>query len=65
MDENEKLKALPKLKEDGNHLYQKKQYSEASRLYAQAIGILEQLQLKYRFYIKHKIINSLQIKFTF
>ena len=42
MDENEKLKALPKLKEDGNHLYQKKQYSEASRLYAQAIGILEQ-----------------------
>ena len=50
MDENEKLKALPKLKEDGNQLYQKKQYSEASKLYAQAIGILEQLQLKYYYY---------------
>jgi AH receptor-interacting protein len=47
MNESEKIKALPKLKEDGNLLYQKKQFSEASKLYAQAIGILEQLQLKY------------------
>ena len=47
MNESEKIKALPKLREDGNKLYQKKQFSEASKLYAQAIGILEQLQLKY------------------
>lgn len=46
MDENEKIKILPKLKDDGNQLYKEKKIDEASKLYAQAIGILEQLQLK-------------------
>nr|CAG4641862.1 EOG090X09NR [Eurycercus lamellatus] len=46
MNENEKLEALPKLKQEGNTLYQEKKISEATQLYAQAIGIIEQLQLK-------------------
>ena len=46
MDENEKIRILPKLKDDGNQLYKEKKIDEASKLYAQAIGILEQLQLK-------------------
>ena len=50
MNESEKIKALPKLREDGNQRYQKKQFSEASKLYAQAIGIIEQLQLKYGYH---------------
>ena len=47
MDESERLHALPKLKREGNELYQNKQNAEASKIYAQAIGIIEQLQLKY------------------
>ena len=46
MDETEKLEALPKLKEEGNHFYKVKKISEAAHSYAQALGILEQLQLK-------------------
>lgn len=47
MDENEKLAALPKLKDEGNQFYKAKKISEAAHSYAQALGILEQLQLKY------------------
>nr|CAG4642649.1 EOG090X09NR [Evadne anonyx] len=46
MDENEKLAALPKLKDEGNQLYKEKKIAEAAHNYAQALGILEQLQLK-------------------
>nr|CAG4637181.1 EOG090X09NR [Ceriodaphnia reticulata] len=46
MSENERLDALPRLKEEGNELYKSKKNAEASKLYAQAIGIIEQLQLK-------------------
>jgi len=46
MDEKEKLAALPKLKDEGNQLYKEKKISEAAHSYAQALGILEQLQLK-------------------
>lgn len=46
MDENEKITILPRLKDEGNQLYKEKKIDEASKLYAQAIGILEQLQLK-------------------
>lgn len=47
MDERERLDALPRLKHEGNNLYQNKKNAEASLIYAQAIGIIEQLQLKY------------------
>uniref|UniRef100_A0A0P5NMD3 Aryl hydrocarbon receptor-interacting protein AIP722 n=1 Tax=Daphnia magna TaxID=35525 RepID=A0A0P5NMD3_9CRUS len=46
MDERERLDALPRLKHEGNNLYQNKKNAEASLIYAQAIGIIEQLQLK-------------------
>ena len=47
MDETEKMDALPKLREDGNHFYKENNISEASKMYSQALGILEQLLLKY------------------
>lgn len=47
MDEGEKLAALPGLKEEGNALYKDKKIAEAAKVYAKAIGILEQLQLRY------------------
>lgn len=47
MEEGEKLEKIPKLKEEGNKLYQEKCYEKASDKYALAIGILEQLMLKY------------------
>jgi len=46
MDEQEKLEALPKLKDEGNQFYKEKNISKAAHSYAQALGILEQLQLK-------------------
>ncbi|EFX72952.1 hypothetical protein DAPPUDRAFT_325741 [Daphnia pulex] len=46
MDENERINALPRLRLEGNELYQNKKNAEASKIYAQAIGIIEQLQLK-------------------
>lgn len=45
MDENEKLKAVPKLREKGNQEFRQKKYKDASESYAKAIGILEQLML--------------------
>lgn len=53
MDEDERLKALPRLRQEGNELYQNKKNAEAAKLYAQAIGIIEQLQLKYLNYLFH------------
>lgn len=47
MDENERLEAIPRLRQEGNELYKNKKNAEAAKLYAQAIGIIEQLQLKY------------------
>lgn len=46
MDEDEKLKKIPLLKEEGNRLYRKKEYQKAADKYASAIGMLEQLMLK-------------------
>lgn len=46
MDEKERINALPRLRQEGNDLYQNKKNAEASKIYAQAIGIIEQLQLK-------------------
>lgn len=47
MDEKEKLNAIPRMKDEGNELYKEKKYSEAAKIYGEAIGIIEQLQLKY------------------
>lgn len=46
MDVDEKLLAVPKLKEEGNQFYVKKQYNEATEKYAKALGLLEQLCLR-------------------
>ncbi|XP_071946593.1 AH receptor-interacting protein-like [Antedon mediterranea] len=43
MTDDEKLNALPRLKEDGNRLYQDKQFAEAEAKYAEALGCLENL----------------------
>lgn len=47
MTEEQKLKSVPYLREEGNTLYRKNQYAAAADKYAQAIGYLEQLMLKY------------------
>jgi len=46
MDADEKLSIVPRLKEDGNKLYQAKKYKEAAEKYAKALGCLEQLCLR-------------------
>lgn len=46
MTENEKLDAVPILKEEGNTFYRNKEYDKAAAKYSTAIGILEQLMLK-------------------
>lgn len=46
MTEEQKLKSIPHLREEGNNLYKKCQYTAAADKYAQAIGYLEQLMLK-------------------
>ncbi|XP_021361428.1 AH receptor-interacting protein-like isoform X2 [Mizuhopecten yessoensis] len=46
MTEDEKLKAIPNLKEEGNAYYKQKQYTEAAEKYGEALGMLEQLVLK-------------------
>ena len=59
MDEKEKLFALPKMKQEGNDLFKEKKYSEAAKIYGQAIGIIEQLQLKY--FLFFLLINSMNV----
>ena len=50
MDENEQIVAVPRLKEEGNKLFAQKNYSEAAEKYAKALGLLENLLLKYVYY---------------
>ncbi|PSN54416.1 Aryl-hydrocarbon-interacting protein-like 1 [Blattella germanica] len=45
MNEEEKLKAVPKLHSEGNSYFSNKNYKDASDKYAQALGLLEQLML--------------------
>lgn len=47
LSEDEKMEAVPRLREEGNQLYKQKQYAAAADKYAQAIGYLEQLLLRY------------------
>ncbi|CAH1968385.1 unnamed protein product [Acanthoscelides obtectus] len=49
MEDSEKLEMVPKLKEQGNKEFQKKNYAKAAECYFKAIGMLEQLMLKYYF----------------
>ncbi|XP_031552452.1 AH receptor-interacting protein-like [Actinia tenebrosa] len=46
MDPSEKLSVIPKLKQEGNELYAKKEYEAAADKYAKALGLLEQLSLR-------------------
>jgi len=46
MDYDEKFEALPKLREDGNHLYTERHYHEAATKYAEALDMLDQLCLR-------------------
>ncbi|GFV17594.1 AH receptor-interacting protein [Trichonephila clavipes] len=46
MNAQEKRQIIPELKEIGNQLYKKKQYEEASKKYAEALGLVEQLLLR-------------------
>lgn len=46
MTENEKLTAIPRLREEGNALYSQKKFEEASEKYSSALGMLEQLVLR-------------------
>ncbi len=60
MDAQEKLDSIPKLREEGNSLYRQNRTEEASQKYFQAIGMLEQLMLRFvnsYFNINFMIIN--------
>ncbi|XP_050429915.1 AH receptor-interacting protein [Adelges cooleyi] len=46
MDENEKLKNVPVLKEEGNEFYKQGMYKEAEDKYMVALGFLEQIMMK-------------------
>lgn len=51
MDENEKLAAIPRLREEGNELYRGSNFEEAAEKYSLAIGMLEQLLIRSAFAI--------------
>lgn len=46
LDENEKRKNIPVLKEAGNEFYRKGMYKEAEEKYMIALGFLEQIMMK-------------------
>ena len=46
MSEGEKLSQVPRLRQEGNALFGKKEYAKAAETYGKAIGILEQLLLR-------------------
>lgn len=60
MDDKEKLAVLPKYKEEGNHLYKEKKYTDAALKYSEALGCLEQLCLREK--PKDKAWNELNQK---
>ncbi|XP_055339763.1 AH receptor-interacting protein-like [Paramacrobiotus metropolitanus] len=43
MDVGEKMENVPKLHEEGNHLYKRQKYVEAADRYSKALGLLEEL----------------------
>lgn len=46
MDADEKLRSVPKLREEGNRLFADKKYELAAEMYGEALAILEQLALR-------------------
>jgi AH receptor-interacting protein len=46
LSDDERIKLIPKLKEEGNELFKNKKYAEASKKYEEAIGYLEQFMLR-------------------
>ena len=46
MNDDEKLKSIPILKEDGNALFKSGDHESANKKYSEAIGRLEQLMLR-------------------
>jgi hypothetical protein len=63
MDADEKLGSVPKLKEEGNQLYKDGKLEDAAQKYADAIGRLEQLML--RFVTFHNLVFKLKTKRPF
>ena len=47
MDAGEKMGEIPALREEGNRLYMERRVDEAEEKYKTAIGMLEQLMLRY------------------
>lgn len=45
MTEEEKLNNIPAMREKGNTLFREQNHEKAEQVYAQAIGLLEQLML--------------------
>lgn len=46
LDENEKRKTIPELKEAGNQFYHRGMYKEAEEKYMLSLGFLEQIMMK-------------------
>lgn len=61
MNEEEKLNSVPNLKEMGNEMFKKKDYDNASKLYSKAIGMLEQLMLRFVLFINFIANQSYQL----
>ncbi|XP_074642200.1 AH receptor-interacting protein-like [Tubulanus polymorphus] len=64
MNEDEKIDAIPKLKEEGNLLYKEKKYKAAADVYAEAIGMLEQLLLREKPHdVEWNVLNEQKLPF--
>ena len=55
LDEQEKQDAIPRLKAEGNALFKEKEYSLACEKYAEALGHIEHLVLRYIFLHVHAL----------
>ena len=64
MDADEKLTSVPKLKEEGNKLYSTKQFKEAADKYADALGRLEQLMLRWELLGHCRYLEIINILFN-
>lgn len=59
LNDDEKLNAIEDLRQRGNKAFQEKKTTEAQDLYIKALGIVEQLMLKYLKFSFHISITSL------
>lgn len=62
MDIEEKLNALPQLRVEGNRLYTEKNFQAAAEKYGEALGMLEQLVLRWVLVEKHLPDNLLLVQ---